>query len=581
MEYCIQQFLETNNISYDTFIENISENSLQKLKLLSEQSKISLTDNNNSKIKINNFYLELNLNINLSRDKFNEICNDLIRLILKPVIEVIELSELDKSDITEIIMVGGMTRIPIIRYNIEKFFNKDVNSSINPDNVVAIGASIHGFMLLNNKDIEDKLLLIDRTSLSIGVETSGGIMDVIIPRGNIIPIKKTKKYSTDTDYVEYINIKIFEGERKFTKDNFLIGDFILSGIEKQKRGIPEILITFLIDSDGIIKIKAEDLDNPLNKKTIQISGNKNNLSEEQINKIIENANIMNQIDKIDKMKKESYLSLIDSSSKILENLNSNNIKIDIELKNDIINNINEILKWLKNTDYSEIEVDKYKELLHDFKINYSIYIMHQSTPIIELDASNLLNEEEKGIEIYDNDNNSEKYEEQINYFRTIINDYDNYKKQIKIIQLMDKSNHSLIPDIEKLFDDVYNFASDNILNFFINKDLTDFYVDDICIKLNELDFIFKDKFDIINNEFNIVNKLINNIKNKEDILLNKLEILENSEDINDDIYNNKMSIRNKLDLIIEFEGIIYKMNSGYSNTEIDKFQEIINILDNM
>ena len=124
-------------------------------------------------------------------------------------------------------MVGGMTRIPIIRYNIEKYFNKDVNCSINPDNVVSIGASIHGFMLLNNESIQDKLLLIDRTSLSIGLETSGGIMDILIPRGSIIPIKKIKKYTTDTDYVNYINIKIFEGERKFTKDNFLIENFTL------------------------------------------------------------------------------------------------------------------------------------------------------------------------------------------------------------------------------------------------------------------------------------------------------------------------------------------------------------------
>lgn len=432
MEYVIGEFVKENKLVLDDFISNISENSLQKLKLLCEQAKIVLSENQLAKIKITEFYNNLELSISITRDKFNEITNDLIRLIINPLNVVLELCEMEKTDVDEIIMVGGMTRVPIIRYNVERYFNKDVNCSINPDNVVSIGCAIQGYMISTNSPIQDKLLLIDRTSLSIGLETSGGIMDILIPRNSILPIYKTKKYSTDTDYIDTINIKIFEGERKFTKDNYLIGNFLLSGIEKQKKGIPTIKITFSIDRDGIIKISAEDLDNPLNKKSIQVSGNKQNLSQEQIDLIIANAKIMDQADKIDKIKKESYMDLISSSEKILHNLMNDDIKIPAQIKQTIISNVNEIYDWLKNNDYQSISIDKYKEILHDYKINYSIYLIQQTSNHIELEASNLEEEKDKCIEIYDDDYNTKKYEEQINYFRKVNDDYENIKKQINI-----------------------------------------------------------------------------------------------------------------------------------------------------
>ena len=583
MEYCILEFIKTNSIDYDTFIENINnknhenhrENVLQKLKYLSEQAKIALTDNLNTKIKINNFYENMNLNINFSRQNFNEICEDLIRIIIKPINDLLETCEFSKSDIHEIIMVGGMTRIPIIRYNIEKFFNKDVNYSINPDNVVSIGAAIHGYMLINKTSIENKLLLIDRTSLSIGLETSGGIMDILIPRGSIIPIKKKKKYTTDTDYLESIDIKIYEGERKFTKDNILIGDFILTGIEKQKRGIPEIQITFEIDTDGIIKIKAEDLENPLNKKYIQVSGNKNNLNREEIEKIIENAKLMDEKDKIDKMKKESYITLVDNSRKILENLNSSEIKIPNELKSIIINNVEEILEWLMKTDYNDIIIDKYKELLHDYKINYSIYIIQNTTETstIELESSN--NEETQGIEIYDDDINTQKYIEQIKYFRNIIDEYHDITKQLKIVKYLDHNNQNNDPEILNnlfmLFDKVDSYANDILIKFFVDKNLNDNDVIEYCNNLNNLDIEFKDEYNKFNDEFNIINKFIIKMKKKEEEYLNILDMSNDSNIIDE--------INKKLDQIIEFESIIYKINSGYISLENNKINDMINILD--
>jgi molecular chaperone DnaK (HSP70) len=631
MEYIINEFITQNKIFYEEFINNITENSLQKLKFLCEQAKIALSDNTNTKIKINNFYNEIELSVNLSRDKFNEICQDLIRIIVKPLFDVLDICELDKSNIDEIIMVGGMTRVPIVRYNIERFFNKDVNCSINPDNVVSIGAGIHGFMLINNDSIKDKLLLIDRTSLSIGLETSGGIMDVLISRGSIIPVKKTKKYSTDTDYVDSIDIKIFEGERKFTKDNFLIGDFTLSGIEKQKKGIPSIQITFSVDSDGIIKISAEDLDNPFNKKSIQVSGNKQNLSQVQIDEIIENAKQMDQSDKIDKIKKESYMYICDSSIKIIDNLSNDLVKIPEQIKNEIISNVTEIYNWILALDYQSIEVDRYKEILHDYKINYSIYILQQSTPILELDASNLEEEKDKGIEIYDDDIETKKYEEQINYFRKVIDEYENIGKQIKIVKFMDNSKYNSqeslenLENLQKLFDELFNYAYDTLCSFFIEKNLTGEIVDEYVNNLFNLDVQFKEKFSSFEEEFNIVNKLIKKLEEKENYYLNLLENINKSigkknkkfnrtnksnksnksgkkhNKKNNKIYNGKStqnknknknsslnlqkknikSITDKLDIIIEFQSVIYKMNSGYINVDIDKLTNMLSHLNNL
>jgi heat shock protein 1/8 len=588
MEYCIDNFINANSLDYQEFIDNVQENNIQKLKYLAEQAKIALTDKPNAKIKINSFYNNIDLIVNISRDTFNDICGHLINIIIKPLNDVLNCCDLEKKEISEIIMVGGMTRIPIIRYNVERYFNKDVNCSIDPDTVVSIGAAIQGYMLLNNSSIEDKLLLIDRTSLSIGLETSGGIMDILIPRGTIIPVKKYKKYTTDTDNVDSIDIKIYEGERKLTKDNFLIGDFTLTGIEKEKRGIPEIQITFEIDADSIVKIKAEDLKNPLNKKIIQVSGNKQNLTSEQLETIIENAKKMDQLDRIDKMKKESYLSLIDSSNRILENLSSNEIKIDVTIKENISFNVTEILEWLKTQDYLQIDTDKYKELLHDYKINYSIYLIQNIAPIINLDSAN--DTDTNGIEIYDDDINNKKYSEQIKYIRSVIDEYDTMNKQLKIYSFMDVSNidikNILIPKLNMLFQQISEYSNDILIKFFIDNQLNDDIVNQSITKLNELDIEFKSHYDKLDSEFNIINKLIDKIKEKELYYLNLLDNTVNTDNSdNSDNSNHTLTeliindINNKLENILEYDSIIYKINNGYIPFEYSKIIEIINILD--
>jgi molecular chaperone DnaK (HSP70) len=574
MEYAINEFIDKFEINKDYFIENVDENSLQKLKYLAEQTKIVLSDNLNAKIKINNFFENKDLIVNINREKFNSICENLIQLLVKPLVDLLDICELEKDKIDEIIMVGGMTRIPIIRYTVERFFNKDVNWSIDPDTVVSIGASIQGYMLNHSVELEDKLLLVDRTVLSIGLELSGGIMDFLIPRGTIIPVVKTRKYTTDTDNTEFIPIKIYEGERQLTKDNFLIGDFILSGIEREKRGLPEIQITFEIDADSIIKIKAEDLKNPLNKKIIQVSSNKQNLSQEELEQIIDNAKKMDQIDKLDKMKKESYLTLIDSSTRILENINNPELKIDIVLKNSISLNIEEIINWLNSQNYLDIGQDKYRELLHDYKMNYSIYLINNTPIINQVETAN--EKDTNSIEIYDDDINNKKYSEQITYFRNIINEYDTINKQIK-----NYSFNTLNDEEQKLynllllsFNTSFDFANDSLIKLFVDVNLTDDFVNNMCSTMNNLDIEFKELFSKLDAQHNVINKLIEKIKEKENFYLNQLDLIQDKEC---DEYN---FIYKKLDIIIDFDSYIYKINNNYEAFDDLKITNMLNFLDN-
>ena len=555
MEYCITMFIDEYKIESDLFLNNVSEQNIQKLKYLTEKTKIALSDNLKTKIIIDDFYEDKQLNIIITREIFNTICKDLISLIIKPLNELLNICEIKKNEIDQIIMVGGMTKVPIIINNVELFFGKDVNCSIDPNTVVSIGASRYGYSILNEKDVEDRLLLIDRTSLSLGLELSGGIMDVFIKRGSIIPVKKIKKYTTDKDYMEEIDIKIFEGERKFTKDNIFLGDFKLTGIEKKKRGMPEIQITYAIDHNGIINVKAEDLNNTLNKKSIRVIGNKKNLNENELNIVIENAKLMDKNDRIDKEKKQSYNNIIYEITKILDNINNEEFKLCDEKKSLILVSIHEIQEWITSKKYDEIEIEKYRELRNDFKNNYSIFLIHSDEKIKEMKTSNefndnthILNNKNDGVKIIEDEENVKKYELQLNYMKSILEEYTqitmhlkelcveefnlNNKKFkkflindecIEIIKetIQDHENNVLNEEFidkptlfnnlnEKCFN-VKILCNDFITNFLVNNDLTPEDINNFCLSLYEEDITYKNLYSQFENfiEFEpIFNKLL-------------------------------------------------------------------------
>ncbi len=378
ISYCINYFKKVNKLDK---LNNLSSLSYQKLKRACENAKKILSISLKTNILINDFYEGKDLILVLTRERLNMICRDLLILALKPLEDILKSAELSKEDIHEIILVGGMTRMPQIIDNIKKFFNgKEPNCSMNPDEVVAAGAAIQAYILSHEDDpFSDNVTLLDIIPLSLGVETIGGVMNTLIPRNTIIPITKKKIYTTDSDYENSVIIKVFEGERKMTKDNFMVGEFELEGIEAAPRGFARIEVKFNIDINGIITVTAEDITDKdkqsIAKKSITITGNKGRLRPEQINKLIDEAREFDLKDKILKKKKELYYEIDEIINNIKNNLKNNEYKLNEKDKESLSNEIIKHKNWLLEKKYNEREEKEFKEKVEDLSKKFGTLVL--------------------------------------------------------------------------------------------------------------------------------------------------------------------------------------------------------------
>ena len=374
MSFCIAKFSALHKLE----VNNLSSMSLQKLRQSCEQAKKLLSSYNKTHIAVKNFYDNKDLCFAITRNQLEELCQDLFLMCLKPVDDILYECEMAETDIDDIILVGGMTRMPRIRNLIKTKFHKEPNCSINPEEAVAAGAAIQAYIISNQSDpFSESVTLLDTTTLSLGVETMGGIMDILIPRKSIIPVEQSREYSTDADYVDSVIIKIFEGERTMTCDNFFVGEFELSGIDPAPRGIPEINVTFNIDQNGIITVMAEN-EKTNDANSLTVTGNKGRLSDDEIERLIEESKMLEFRDQLEKRKKLFHYQIDDFCNNILVNLTRDEFKLTDIDKKIVTDDVNKVLSWLKAKKYSEYDDDEYQKVYNKITKRYGTLILKGS-----------------------------------------------------------------------------------------------------------------------------------------------------------------------------------------------------------
>lgn len=347
---------------------------VQRVRSASEKAKIELSAS--TQTEINEPFIAMNdgvpsnLNITLTRAKFEELIAPLVERSIEPCKKVLKDAGLQASQINEVILVGGSTRVPLVKQKVEQFFGKKPNESVHPDEAVALGAAIQAGIIQG--DVKDVLLL-DVTPLSLGIETLGGVMTRMIERNTTIPTSKSQVYSTAADNQDSVEIHILQGEREMAADNKSLGRFILSGIAPAPRGIPQIEVTFDIDASGVLHVTAKDKGTGKEQK-ITVQGN-TGMSDDEIEKLVKEAEANREADK---KKKESIEarnhadSLVYQSEKTLEDNKGKYDEKDGETAKSAIDRLKQVLA---DTNSTKEDIEEATKTLSDImmKIGQAIY----------------------------------------------------------------------------------------------------------------------------------------------------------------------------------------------------------------